>query len=121
MKFFSYLCRRNKYSEAMKAILYKGMCLSFGLLLSLPLLAQESYPIAFDRDADRTRTDRVLNGIVLNGNSFPHPPFKIPVGDPGVAVKSRLAATRRIRRKIIRQTTNRDQQQTAYNRRQTDL
>ena len=70
MKFFSYLCRRNKYSEAMKAILYKGMCLSFGLLLSLPLLAQESYPIAFDRDADRTRTDRVLNGIVLNGNSF---------------------------------------------------
>lgn len=32
--------------------------------------AQENYPIAFDRDASRTRTDRVLNGIVLNGNIF---------------------------------------------------
>ena len=42
------------------------------ILLMLPLngFAQEDYPISFDRNADRTRTDRVLNGIVLNGNVF---------------------------------------------------
>ena len=48
---------------------------SFFVLLSalmLPLLAsaQENYGIAFDRNANRTRTDRILNGIVLNGNIF---------------------------------------------------
>ncbi len=37
----------------------------------LPFLSYaQDYPIAFDRNADRTRTDRVLGGIVLNGNRF---------------------------------------------------
>ena len=51
--------------------LRKGL---FALLtfLLVPLIgfADEGYPISFDRNADRTRTDRVLNGIVLNGNIF---------------------------------------------------
>ncbi|MBO4549726.1 MAG: glycoside hydrolase family 16 protein, partial [Bacteroidaceae bacterium] len=38
--------------------------------MPIVIYAQERYPIAFDRNADRTRTDRVLNGIVLNGNIF---------------------------------------------------
>jgi len=28
----------------------------------------EDYPIAFDRNADRTRTDRMLNGIYIYAN-----------------------------------------------------
>ena len=42
------------------------------IALTLPILtlAQENYPVAFDRDANRTRTDRVLKGIILNGNDF---------------------------------------------------
>ena len=49
-----------------------------GLLMPLVICAQENYPIAFDRNADRTRTDRILNGIVLNGNIFPvKTPMKI--------------------------------------------
>lgn len=40
------------------------------LLMPPSAFAQENYPIAFDRNADRTRTDRVLNGITLNGNTF---------------------------------------------------
>ncbi|MBQ8454206.1 MAG: glycoside hydrolase family 16 protein [Bacteroidaceae bacterium] len=50
---------------------YKRLFTSLAILC-LPLLgtAQESYPIAFDRNANRTRTDRILNGIVLNGNVF---------------------------------------------------
>lgn len=40
------------------------------MLLPLFVLAQEQYPIAFSRDANRTRTDRILNGIILNGNDF---------------------------------------------------
>lgn len=40
------------------------------LMLSLNGYAQEDYPISFDCNADRTRTDRILNGIVLNGNVF---------------------------------------------------
>lgn len=39
-------------------------------LLPIVIYAQENYTVAFDRDAERTRTDRVLNGIVLNGNAF---------------------------------------------------
>lgn len=50
---------------------HKNFCTLLGIML-IPVVvcAQESYPIAFDRNADRTRTDRVLNGIVLNGNIF---------------------------------------------------
>ena len=40
------------------------------LLLPLSAAGQEDYPISFDRNAERTRTDRILNGIVLNGNIF---------------------------------------------------
>ena len=40
------------------------------LLLPLSVAGQEDYPISFDRNAKRTRTDRILNGIVLNGNIF---------------------------------------------------
>ncbi|MBO7119400.1 MAG: glycoside hydrolase family 16 protein [Bacteroidaceae bacterium] len=55
----------------MNQFLRKHIC-SLLVCLLLPLLAfaQENYPIAFDRDADRTRMDRILNGIVLNGNVF---------------------------------------------------
>ncbi len=53
----------------MDTSLHKGvLALLIALLLPLLSSAQESYPIAFDRNANRTRTDRVLNGIVLNGN-----------------------------------------------------
>ena len=56
---------------SMNTTLRKNLCtLSAALLTSLALCAQERYPIAFDRNADRTRTDRILNGIVLNGNVF---------------------------------------------------
>lgn len=50
---------------------HRNFCTLLGIML-IPIVvcAQESYPIAFDRNADRTRTDRVLNGIVLNGNVF---------------------------------------------------
>ena len=44
------------------------LCTLLSIML-LPLLSYaEDYPVAFDRDADRTRTDRILYGIVLNGN-----------------------------------------------------
>lgn len=46
------------------------LCTLLSIML-LPLLSYaEDYPVAFDRDADRTRTDRILYGIVLNGNIF---------------------------------------------------
>lgn len=55
----------------MKTNLYRSLCLlSSVLLLPLFAVAQDNYPIVFDRDANRTRTDRVLNGIALNGNIF---------------------------------------------------
>ena len=44
-----------------------------GLLALAPVMflsAQGDYPIGFDRDINRTRTDRVLNGVTLNGNMF---------------------------------------------------
>ena len=71
MNNFSYLCQRNQLHTSMNTYLRRSLY-SFLIALMLPLLgyAQESYPIAFDRDANRTRTDRVLNGIVLNGNAF---------------------------------------------------
>ena len=71
MNNFSYLCQRNQLHTFMNTYLRRSLY-SFLIALMLPLLsyAQESYPIAFDRDANRTRTDRVLNGIVLNGNAF---------------------------------------------------
>lgn len=55
----------------MNIILRKCLCslLTF-LLLPLASYADESYPVGFDRNARRTRTDRILNGIVLNGNIF---------------------------------------------------
>ena len=44
------------------------LCTLLSIML-LPLLSYaEDYPVAFDRDADRTRTDRILYGIALNGN-----------------------------------------------------
>ena len=55
----------------MNISLHKILCFSLGtLLMPIAVFAQEDYPVAFDRNADRTRTDRVLNGIVLNGNIF---------------------------------------------------
>ena len=55
----------------MNTYLHRCLCsLLCILLMPFVVYAQESYPIAFDRDANRTRTDRVLNGIVLNGNAF---------------------------------------------------
>lgn len=49
----------------------RGNKLSALLLALLPLMGYaQDYPIAFDRNANRTRTDRVLSGIVLNGNLF---------------------------------------------------
>ena len=50
---------------------HNGICaLLIACLLPIASYAQDNYPIAFDRNADRTRTDRILNGIVLNGNIF---------------------------------------------------
>lgn len=55
----------------MNTYLHRCLCSLLTALLPLASYAQEAdYPIAFDRNANRTRTDRVLNGIVLNGNSF---------------------------------------------------
>ena len=53
-----------------KPFLCKALGTLAGILLTLASYAQESYPVAFDRNADRTRNDRILNGIVLNGNVF---------------------------------------------------
>ena len=70
MNNFSYLCQRNQLYTSMNAYLHRSLY-SFLIALMLPLLSYaEDYPIAFDRNANRTRTDRVLNGIVLNGNIF---------------------------------------------------
>ena len=39
------------------------------IALLMPLVNYaEDYPIAFDRNADRTRTDRMLNGIYIYAN-----------------------------------------------------
>ena len=55
----------------MNIFLHRNLCSLLGaMLLPIIICAQENYPVAFDRNADRTRTDRVLNGIVLNGNIF---------------------------------------------------
>ena len=57
-------------AETTNAMNNYRLCTLLSILL-LPLLGYaEDYPVAFDRDADRTRTDRVLNGIILNGNDF---------------------------------------------------
>lgn len=53
----------------MKSTLLKGLFTLMGTLLALVAYAQD-YPIAFDRDAVRTRTDRKLNSMALNGNIF---------------------------------------------------
>lgn len=53
----------------MKSHLHTLLLASCCVLSALAARA-EDYPIAFDRDANRTRTDRILNGIVLNGNEF---------------------------------------------------
>ena len=55
----------------MRKILHLPTLTLFGCLFySLQLTAQSDYPISFDPNADRTRTDRVLNSITLNGNTF---------------------------------------------------
>ena len=54
----------------MNTYLNRCLCSLLAALL-MPLMGfAEDYPVAFDRNADRTRTDRILNAIVLNGNIF---------------------------------------------------
>lgn len=53
----------------MKSFLSKLFLASSSALSCLGAQAQ-TYPIAFDRDAGRTRTDRILSGVTLNGNEF---------------------------------------------------
>jgi len=54
----------------MNTHLHRSLCAILAALLMPVVSYAEDYPIAFDRNADRTRTDRILNSIVLNGNIF---------------------------------------------------